>query len=263
MSIHFQTGETYITRKRAFVKCVNVADGVAEILDQDFKKYFVCVNNGKKYLEASDEDIVEEYNPNPMKFIEGKQYRTNKGDIAICHKVYDDGSATFKVCGLTYAFNEYGICGDWNIVEIKETKIFDWTKPAQTKGGYKVAGLTLVQGVSTKFNLVGQIEQHSNNLTCWDVNGKHLSGSMGLDLENIPPQKRTVPLEPEDIKPTDLIRHPNDTNVVFYTISGVYKNCVKFGGSTFAISYQALLDSSWEISRDNGTTWEKCEKHEN
>lgn len=77
------------------------------------------------------------------------------------------------------------------------------------------------------------------------------------------PTKRTVPLGPYDVSPSDKFRAQRDSDVWFCAISAKHEKGIsvhiwcleKLGWISWS-----CLQRSYEFSRDNGKTWSRCEK---
>lgn len=71
-----------------------------------------------------------------------------------------------------------------------------------------------------------------------------------------------VPLGPDDVPPNSIFRCAPPGNsayyALFYTLKGLFSEAVIFGEALYCD--WETLQAGWEISRDNGRTWEPCEK---
>lgn len=136
---------------------------------------------------------------------------------------------------------------------------FDWTKPAQTVGGESVVILgTNGKGRYPIYGYIGNDEviRQWTPMGYYDIN----HGNRFNDLINVP-EKKVVPLEPKDIKPSYRLRHVDEPEWCWRVIDGIKIN--KSGETIILISGSSIAFHQlcyWRISRDDGETWEKCEK---
>jgi hypothetical protein len=209
-----------------------------------------------------------------IKFEVGKKYITRTGAVVYCNNIdyigqtiefiREDNRNTFISWfdGRQYSSGLMDHIDD--VIAEYNFKSFDWTKPAQTKNGKKVSGLTLINWPA-KYNLVGYIEGNQSP-SCWDKEGCNSSYLKDFQLENIP-EKKFVPLEPKDIKPGYLIKRKEEKDEdTWEIIVAVHKSkssrgdyCIRTGlGKSLNLKHD--LSKSFLISRDNGITWEQCNK---
>jgi len=125
----------------------------------------------------------------------------------------------------------------------------DFSKPVQTFGGKK-AYILSCNGPDSEYPCVGYLEGE-RTIRMWAKTGYNRACSLIQAKE-----KKMVPLEAADIKPTDMFRPLNST-IVFYTISWLSKKEIALGNVRYSF-YE--LQNGFEISRDGGATWTKCEK---
>ena len=138
------------------------------------------------------------------------------------------------------------------------SKIIDITKPVQTVNGRKVFGLTRLHVPGLNFPLVGVIEGEDIPKTWGDEGNFYRDGLSYYENIVIVKEKKFVPLTREDIKPTDVFRLKT-WDYGFQTIGWINNYCINLNGSNVNISFNGLKDD-YNISRDGGITWEKCEK---
>lgn len=206
-------------------------------------------------------------------FTIGNKYVTRDGRTVTCTRKefdtvsFEDANSCW-LCVFTDTGKRYNNgreCNDDITSEYVESQSvkFDWTKPAQTKYGRKVLHLTLIPDPDCEYCLVGKLETNVF-LSTWNKDGKAYANP-DLDLINVP-EKKVVPLEPGDIKPGCLIKQAYELDEpTWEIITGVVK-CkhdkqgyyITTGtGKTLKITDHLY---NFVISRDNGATWEKCEK---
>jgi hypothetical protein len=272
-------GKKYKNRDGAIVTCVRKDLFRAEF-KTEYDSVYATWPNGLMYGRVdnpSGKDIVAEYieeKPMKLKFVEGKKYLTDSGDIAVCKEVFSDNSMLCEIYGEIRAFNKDGIAFSQskNSTLVSEyielsLKQFDWTKPARTKNGKKVLGLTLLKGVSLENNLVGQLEGEMG-ISYWNSLGFNRHYNDNHQLENIP-EKKVVPLEPGDIKPGYLIKKASEKDEpTWELVLGVIKCRNDKQGYYIATGTGKTLKignklETFIISKDNGLTWENCFKSEN
>lgn len=76
-----------------------------------------------------------------------------------------------------------------------------------------------------------------------------------------PAPKRLVPLAAEDVPPGSVIRFRGWKTTSWKMIGAVWDDRIECCDDTQA-TFQALQRDAWEISRDGGRSWQKCEKEE-
>jgi hypothetical protein len=214
-------------------------------------------------------EFKKEYvKPDPLTILVGKKYKNRDGAIVTCilKDIFRAEFKTESACyttwtsGLMYGRSDIPSGQDIVSEYVEPEKItgFDWTKPAQTKGGKKVLGLTLLD-FPAKYNLIGYIE--GDEVPCfWKKDGTNASYMGCYNMENIL-EKKVVPLEPSDIKFGDFIRHCEEEEGCWRNIEGIKKNksgdyVVLYSGG----SVELHILKYWLISRDGGKTWQRCEK---
>lgn len=95
----------------------------------------------------------------------------------------------------------------------------------------------------------------------WEDSLANYNGASGISVGvayRIKPKSELVPLGMEDIKPGDAIRHETWDLYEWRLVEGVQKGRVYYttGNSVF----MADLQRYYHITRDNGKTWQRCEK---
>ena len=211
------------------------------------------------------------YEPNKIIFVEGKKYLTDKGDTAVCKKIFQDESIVFEINKQIRAFNKYGKTlsngGKLTIIseymeplQEKTPPPFDWTKPAQTKNGLEVKELHKFD-LPIVYPLVGIIKGGAYSHT-WTITGKSSISNL-YDLINISETKKVVPLEPGDIKPGDIIKQKSNLSGhewSMVTSVSKYINGLPFVTCSLGTISVVTLVNNYLISHDNGVTWEDCSK---
>lgn len=134
----------------------------------------------------------------------------------------------------------------------------DITKPVTTRDGKKILGITRIDVPGNAFPIVGVVEGDSIPKN-WKDNGDFYRDGSGsiLNIINVK-EKIIVPLTSADIKPTDIFRR-NHTEVGFHTIGCLSENLIAINGIQGSFTFPYLREN-FLISRDGGTTWERCEK---
>lgn len=74
------------------------------------------------------------------------------------------------------------------------------------------------------------------------------------------PKPVMVPLGPEDVPPGSVVRQGHFERTHWILIVSAGSSSIRIGSEGQKISYEDLQHSLWEISRDGGKTWKRCEK---
>lgn len=128
-------------------------------------------------------------------------------------------------------------------------KPFDPTKPCQTRDGRTVTKLTNFE--IGEYPLRGIFD---GIIHSWTIDGKYIrfiKENNDQDLVNIPEAKK-IPLGYDDIMPGDLIKNDDFVGKI------VWKNAFRFsisGDNNYAFE-ELGTNSSWQISKDGGKTWQ-------
>jgi hypothetical protein len=203
----------------------------------------------------------------PIKFVVGNNYVTRRNGIVKCvQKIFRDYKEAINLVDnggyVLTVWSETGKQIDQRaspmndiISEYIEPKSFDWTKPAQTVSGKKVTNLILLQNSGLSSPLIGVIEGN-NFVSAWTQGG--INHVAELKLKNLPEPKKMVPLEPGDIKPGQILKYKTwKENLAWVSVIGIHFNQVSFKDRVIDL---VDLKKDWLISRDNGLTWQNCEK---
>ena len=109
----------------------------------------------------------------------------------------------------------------------------------------------------------GKVIQSDNDGEWRDLRGS-IMWSMAPAFYRIKPSPVMVPLGPEDVPPGSVVRHKNwGNNVSWCIVEGVGKNALSYGsqlGHGWTREWIDLKEQGFEISRDGGKTWQRCEK---
>lgn len=73
----------------------------------------------------------------------------------------------------------------------------------------------------------------------------------------IKPSPVMIPLGPEDVPPGSVIRHKQWSKHWWAAVVTSFGDSIQ---ANRAIIYWTQLQQEWEISRDGGKTWQRCEK---
>lgn len=96
----------------------------------------------------------------------------------------------------------------------------------------------------------------------WDADFENIRqrAECAIEMLRIRPEKRKVPLGPEDVPPGSVVRTCKQ-RVGWFSISVYPDSVVVFlGDGPEVVDYQLLQQHHWEISRDGGKTWGPCWK---
>lgn len=138
-------------------------------------------------------------------------------------------------------------------------KKIDITKPLRTRTYHNPVVILSDKGPGP-FNIVGYIVDSSQHGTLyqWSNDGKNRHAGLPF-IENEPEPPKMVPLEAKDFKFGDLLRH-KELSQGWLAVLGIQDNLALTKVSHYSFNY---LQKHYNISRDGGKTWEKCEKLEN
>ena len=110
----------------------------------------------------------------------------------------------------------------------------------------------------------------------WFTNGKWITLEMGAkdplflvhspEYYRVKPAPVMLPLGPEDVPPGSVIRSAREsTRKPWIAVLNVLSVGVEILGNTgtgYTVPFTVLFADEWQISRDGGKTWQKCEKPE-
>lgn len=209
----------------------------------------------------------EKMKTSKFNFKVGNKYLTEGGRVVECYFVSNgcvgvrpdvDKRELFYVDENT-GFSHSGMMNDNIKKQIMNT--FDYTKPLKGKSGRSVEILTLNGKNNT---IVGYIDPYEQPIV-WDRNtGRNKSGmyeSFNLVNELSPPTY--IPLDADDILPGDIVRriptYSEEQSHKWAFIYSVNRTSVYLGNNNNSFTYNELR-RCYEISHDQGKTWQKCQK---
>lgn len=224
-----------------------------------------------------DKTVKDNYKKVNMKKFDykvGEKYKTKNGNVVVCDRVYPHSAVVKGEYGKCYYIDNDGVAMTENpddnvyayvLASCKptefmktETKTFDHTKPFISKCRRPVEIITFDGRNNT---IVGYFENFDQPVV-WDkstgMNKNILFYNWNLINEPDPPVY--VPLDADDILPGDVIRRIDRGQVNPYkwlSIISVNNSSIETSSGHYTFIH---LKGGFEISHDQGKTWQKCQK---